>query len=172
MTAERRSAVTLGGNPLTLVGPELKAGDSAPDFRCVKGLNEPVSIDTYRDKVKVFNVIGSVDTSVCDNQTRKFNEEASDLPDKVVVITVSMDLPFAMNRYCAAAGIDKVEMISDYQHASFGESYGVLVKEYRLLSRSLFIADTDNVLRYVQYVKEISEEPDYESALSVLRSMI
>ena len=171
MAEERKSTVTLKGNPLTLVGPELKVGDKAPDFTCVKGLGENVTINTFGDKVKVFNVIVSVDTPVCALQTKRFNQEAAKLPDDVEIVTVSMDLPFALGRYCGAEGIDKVQTISDHMNASFGENYGVLIKENRLLGRALFIADRDNTLKHVEYVGEISEEPDYDSALKVLNEI-
>lgn len=171
MTEERKSAVTLKGTPLTLVGPELQVGDKAPDFNCVKGLGEHVTLDTYKDKIKVFNVIVSVDTPVCDVQTKRFNKEAANLPDDVEIVTVSMDLPFALSRYCGAEGIDKVHTISDYMEGSFGQSYGILIKENRLLGRALFVADRENNLRHVEYVKEISQEPDYDKALDVLNGM-
>ncbi len=169
---ERPSAVTLKNNPLTLIGKEIKAGDKAPDFKAVEGLGNFVSLSTFKNKVKVFNVVISIDTPVCDVQTRRFNDESATLPDDVEILTVSMDLPFAQNRYCNSASIKNLRNISDYMHASFGESYGVLIKENRLLARAIFVVDKDNVVRYAEYVKEISEEPDYRAVLDVVKSLI
>ena len=171
MAEERPSAVTLKGNPLTLIGQEVKVGDRAPDFKSQEGLGNFVSLDTFRDRVKLFNVIVSVDTPVCDAQTRRFNSEASALSDDVEILTVSMDLPFTQNRYCGGAGIDKLRNISDHQYASFGESYGVLIKENRLLARAIFVVDKDDVVKHVEYVNEISKEPNYDAALEVVRSL-
>lgn len=124
MAEERTGVVTLKGNPLTLIGPEVKVGDKAPDFSSLKGLGAPVTLADLEGKVKVFNVIISVDTPVCDVQTKRFNQEAANLGDDVEILTLSMDLPFALGRYCAAEGIDKVQTASDYKDASFGEAYG------------------------------------------------
>ncbi len=168
---ERENAVTLGGNPLTLVGPELKKGDQAPDFNCVQSLGSEVSLESFGDDIKVFNVVVSVDTPVCDVQIRRFNEEAAALSDSVRIITVSMDLPFAQSRYCTAAEVQSVSTVSDYQYASFGEAYGVLIKENRLLCRAIFVAGGDNTLEHVEYVGEIAEEPDYGAALEAIKSI-
>lgn len=168
---ERDDAVTMKGNPITLVGPELKKGDPAPDFRCVETLGSEVSLESFGDDVKVFNVVVSVDTPVCDVQIRRFNEEAAALSDSVQIITVSVDLPFAQSRYCAAAGVERVRTASDYQHASFGEAYGVLIKENRLLARAIFVVGRDNVIEHVEYVGDIANEPDYDAALDAIRSM-
>lgn len=168
---EREDAVKLKGNPLTLIGPELKRGDQAPDFRCVETLGSEVSLENFGDDVKVFNVVVSVDTPVCDVQIRRFNEEAAALSDSVQIVTVSMDLPFAQSRYCAAAGVERVKTASDYQYASFGEAYGVLIKENRLLARAIFVVGRDNVIEHVEYVGDIVNEPDYNAALEVIKSM-
>lgn len=168
---ERDDAVTMKGNPITLVGPELKKGDPAPDFRCVETLGSEVGLESFGDDVKVFNVVVSVDTPVCDVQIRRFNEEAAALSDSVQIITVSVDLPFAQSRYCAAAGVERVRTASDYQHASFGEAYGVLIKENRLLARAIFVVGRDNVIEHVEYVGDIANEPDYDAALDAIRSM-
>ena len=168
---ERDDAVTMKGSPLTLIGPELKKGDPAPDFRCVETLGSEVSLESFGDDVKVFNVVVSVDTPVCDVQIRRFNEEAAALSDSVQIITVSVDLPFAQSRYCAAAGVERVRTASDYQHASFGEAYGVLIKENRLLARAIFVVGRDNVIEHVEYVGDIANEPDYDAALDAIRSM-
>ena len=168
---ERDGAVKMKGNPLTLIGTELKKGDSAPDFRCVETLGSEIDLESLGDDVKVFNVVVSVDTPVCDVQIRRFNEEAAGLSDSVQIITMSMDLPFAQSRYCAAAGVERVRTASDYQYASFGEAYGVLIKENRLLARSIFVVDRDNMLAHVEYVSDIVNEPDYEAALAAIRSI-
>ncbi|MGI9554010.1 MAG: thiol peroxidase [Thermodesulfobacteriota bacterium] len=172
MAEERPSAVTLQGNPLTLIGPEIKVGDQAPDFNSLEGPGNLVSLNTYNGKVKLFNVIVSVDTPVCDIQTKRFNNEASDLPEDVEILTVSMDLPFAQSRYCGDAGIERLRNLSDHQDASFGESYGVLIKENRLLARAIFVVDKDDIVRHVEYVSEVADEPNYEAALGVLKSLI
>ena len=168
---ERDDAVKMKGNPITLIGPELKKGDKAPDFRCMEAFGSAVDLGSFGDDVKVFNVVVSVDTPVCDVQIRRFNEEAAGLSDSVQIITVSMDLPFAQSRYCAAAGVERVRTASDYQHASFGEAYGVLIKENRLLARSIFVVGPDNTLAHVEYVSDIVNEPDYEAALAAIRSI-
>ena len=172
MPEERANLVTIGGNPVTLVGPEIKPGDSAPDFTLYVAPGAPVGLHDLEGKVKVFNVVVSVDTSVCDVQTRKFNEEAANLGDDVEIVTVSMDLPFALKRYCAAEGIDKVRTLSDYMDASFGENYGVLIKENRLLARSVFVVGKDDKVKYVEIVPEIASEPDYEAAISAVSAAL
>jgi thiol peroxidase len=172
MAEERTGVVTLKGNPLTLIGSEVKVGDKAPDFTALKGLGAPISLSDLEGKVKIFNVIISVDTPVCDVQTKRFNEEAADLGDDVEILTLSMDLPFALSRYCAAEGIDKVKTASDYKDASFGEAYGVLIKEHRLLARSLFVVDKDDVVRYVEYVPEVATEPNYELAIAAVKESL
>ena len=172
MAIERPSAVTLKGNPLTLIGPEIKVGDKAPDFKSHEGLGNPVSLQTFNGKIKLFNVVLSVDTPVCDIQTKRFSSEASNLPDDVEILTVSMDLPFTQSRYCGAAGIDNLRNISDHQDGSFGESYGVLIKENRLLARSIFVVDKDDIVRHVEYVGEVSEQPNYDAAMEVVNSLI
>ena len=159
------------GNPITLIGPELKKGDPAPDFRCMEAFGSEVDLGNFGDDVKVFNVVVSVDTPVCDVQIRRFNEEAAGLSDSVQIITVSMDLPFAQSRYCAAAGVERVRTASDYQHASFGEAYGVLIKENRLLARAIFVVGPDNTLAHVEYVSDIVNEPDYDAALEAIKSI-
>ncbi|GJM15447.1 MAG: putative thiol peroxidase [Thermodesulfobacteriota bacterium] len=172
MAEERTGVVTLKGNPLTLIGPEVKVGDKAPDFSSLKGLGAPITLADMEGKVKVFNVIISVDTPVCDVQTKRFNEEAANLGDDVEILTLSMDLPFALGRYCAAAGIDKVKTASDYKDASFGEAYGVLIKEHRLLARALFVVDKDDVVRYAEYVPEVATEPNYDPAIAAVKESL
>ncbi|MFA9407349.1 MAG: thiol peroxidase [Candidatus Dadabacteria bacterium] len=172
MAEERTGVVTLKGNPLTLIGPEVKVGDKAPDFSSLKGLGAPITLADLEGKVKVFNVIISVDTPVCDVQTKRFNQEAANLGDEVVILTLSMDLPFALGRYCAAEGIDKVQTASDYKDASFGEAYGVLIKEHRLLARALFVVDKDDIVRYAEYVPEVATEPNYDPAIAAVKESL
>jgi thiol peroxidase len=162
---ERKGVVTFKGNPMTLLGPEIKAGDKAPDFRVVDTALAPVTLADFRGKVKIISAVPSLDTPTCDAETRRFNMEAAKLPGEVVVLTISLDLPFAQKRWCAAAGIDKVRTLSDYQDRSFAEAYGVLIKELKLLSRSIFVVDANDTVRYVQHVKEIAQEPDYPAVL-------
>jgi len=165
------SNVTMNGNPVTLVGNKLKEGDKAPDFKVVDQNLQPKSLKDYAGKVKLISVTPSLDTPVCDMQARKFNEEAAKLGDNVAVLNLSVDLPFAIKRFCNAAGIDKVETLSDYKDVSFGENYGVLIKELRLLARSVFIVDDKDVVRYTEVVPEVTNEPDYTKALSALRKV-
>ncbi|MBI5883736.1 MAG: thiol peroxidase [Elusimicrobia bacterium] len=167
MAQERTKAVTLKGNPFTLVGPELKAGDAAPDFTVSDGDLKPVSLSSFKG-TKVVLSVPSLDTPVCDTEARRFNKEAAALSG-VTIALVSVDLPFAQKRFCGAAGIDKVGVLSDYKDRSFGTAYGVLIKELALLSRAVFIIGSDNKLTYVEYVKEVAEEPKYDQVLSHLR---
>ncbi len=162
---ERMGIVTFKGNPVTLLGPEIKAGDKAPDFRVVDAALAPATLADFRGKVKIISAVPSLDTPVCDAETRRFNQEAAKLPGDVVVLTISLDLPFAQKRWCAAAGIDKVRTFSDYQDRSFAYAYGVLIKELKLLSRSVFVVDGNDMVRYVQHVKEVAKEPDYAPVL-------
>lgn len=172
MTQERNGAATFKGNPITLVGPELKAGDQAPDFNLNKSLVENVSLKDYSGKIKLISVVPSIDTGVCDAQTRRFNEAASTLGDNVVVLTVSVDLPFAQARWCGAAGIDKVVLLSDYKNHSFGESYGVYIKELGLDQRSIFVIDANDKIQYVEYLPEMTEHPNYEQAINAVKALV
>ena len=169
---ERKGLVTLKGNPLTLVGPEIKPGDKAPDFTVLDNELQEVRLKDFAGKFKVISVTPSLDTPVCDLQARRFNQEATLLPGDVVVLNISMDLPFALARFCTAAGIDKVRTLSDHREASFGTAYGVLLKEARLLARSIFIIDKDDVVRYRQLVAEQTNHPDYDEALAAIGRMI
>ncbi|AER67232.1 thiol peroxidase (atypical 2-Cys peroxiredoxin) [Thermovirga lienii DSM 17291] len=169
---ERKGVITMKGNPLTLVGNELKEGDKAPDFVVLNENMETRTLDSYKGKYKVISVTPSLDTPVCDLQLQWFNEDASSEPDDVVVLNISMDLPFAIKRFCAAKGIKNVEVLSDHREASFGQNWGVLIKELRLLARSIFIVDKNDVVRYVQIVKEQTNEPDYEDAIKALRDLV
>ena len=168
--AQERQA-TLKGNPITLVGPELKKGDKAPEFSLNKSLVDLSSLSDFSNKIKLISVVPSIDTGVCDAQTRRFNEEAATLGDNVAVITVSADLPFAQARWCGAAGIDKVTLLSDYKGNKFGEAYGVLIKELSLDMRSIFVVDADNTIQYVEVLSEMTEHPNYEAALEAVRAL-
>jgi thioredoxin-dependent peroxiredoxin len=168
---ERSNIITFQGNPLTLIGNEIKVGDKAPNFNVVANDLSPVTLGDYTGKTLIISAVPSLDTEVCDRETRTFNEEAINLGDGVKVLTISMDLPFAQARWCGAAGIDRVQTLSDYQTASFGENYGVLIKELHLLSRVVFIIDRDSVIRYVQTVGEITDEPNYAEILGAVRSL-
>ncbi len=166
---ERAGATTLMGNPMTLVGPELKAGDKAPDFKVVDGSMKPVTLADTGHTVRIISVVPSLDTPVCDAQTKRFNEEASNLPG-VDIYTISMDLPFGQKRWSNAFGVDKVKMLSDHKDCSFGEHYGTLIKELRIESRAIFVIGKDNTVKHAEYVKEVSEHPDYDAALSAAKS--
>lgn len=168
---DRKGIVTIHGGPLTLTGTERKPGDKAPDFTVLDGELKEFGLKDFTGKIKVISVTPSLDTPVCDLQARRFNAEAAQLPADVAVINISMDLPFAISRFCTSAGIDKVKAFSDHKEASFGKAYGVLIKELRLLSRSIFIIDKKDVIRYMEIVPEVSEHPDYEQALVELKKI-
>jgi thiol peroxidase len=159
------------GNPLTLVGKELSEGNPAPDFEVVDNNLSPVRFSSFRGKVCVISSVPSLDTPVCDLETRRFNEEAGNLSPDVKILTISMDLPFAQKRWCGAAGVDKVITLSDHREVEFGIQYGVLIKELRLLARALFVVDREGIIRYIQVVKEISQEPDYNAVLDVVKKI-
>ena len=169
---ERTGLITNGGRPITLIGKEIKVGDKAPNFTVLDNDLSPVELSAFKGKIRVLSVVTSLDTSVCDIQTRKFNEEAAKLGSDVEILTISMDLPFAQKRWCGAAGVDRVTVLSDHKDASFGKAYGVLIKELRLLTRSVFVVDRDGIVRYEQIVPEGSNEPDYESALDAVRKLL
>src|ERR1700733_4841691 len=168
---ERTGATTLRGNPYTVLGPELKAGDAAPDFQSIDSSLKQVDLASTGKGVRIFSVIPSLDTPVCDAQTKRFEEEAGKLPN-LSIYTFSMDLPFAQKRWCGAYGVDHVKMISDHRTGSFGENYGTLIKELHIHSRAIFVVDKDDTLKYVEYVKEVGTHPDYESALAAAKSLV
>ncbi len=169
---ERTGIITFQGNGLTLSGTELKVGDRAPDFTVLNNELQEVSLKDLSGKIKLISVTPSLDTPVCDAQARKFNEEASRLPDDVAVLNISMDLPFAIARFCTTAGIDKVKTVSDHRDASFGEAYGVMIKELRLLTRCIFVIDKDDVVRHIEIVPEVTDPPDYGKALEAVQKLI
>jgi thiol peroxidase len=168
---ERHGLITMKGNPLTLIGDEVKVGERAPDFTVFDNDLSPVQFSSYRGKICVLSSVPSLDTPVCDLETRRFNEEASRLGPDILILTISMDLPFAQKRWCAAAGVNKVQTLSDHRDASFGTSYGVLIKELRLLARAVFLVDRQGTIQYIQFVKDLSKEPDYEGLLSTLKKL-
>jgi len=169
---ERSGIITFKGNPFTLLGPELKVGDKAPDFAVVDNGLAPVSLASSAGKIRIISSVPSLDTPVCDTETRRFNQEAAGLPGDVVVLTISLDLPFAQKRWCGAAGIDRVTTLSDYRERSFGQNYGVLIKELLLLTRAIFVVDAQGVIRYIQIVPEVTSEPDYAAVVSAAKSLL
>ncbi|UOF88607.1 thiol peroxidase [Fodinisporobacter ferrooxydans] len=171
MAQERKGAITFKGNPVTLIGPELKVGDQAPNFTVLANDLSPVTLDNSKGTVRLISVVPSLDTGVCDQQTRRFNEEAANLPN-VTILTVSVDLPFAQKRWCGAAGIDKVQTVSDHRDLSFGEAYGVVIKELRLLARAVFVVDQNDKVTYVEYVSEATNHPNYEAAIAAAKELL
>jgi thiol peroxidase len=172
MAEERSGVVTFRGNPVTLAGSEIKAGQDAPDFTAVDNGLQDVRLSDAKGKVVIISSVPSLDTPVCDTETRRFNEEASKLGENVEVWTISMDLPFAQKRWCGAAGVDRVKTVSDFRDRSFGETYGVLIKGGPLSgigARAVFVVGPDGKVKHVEYVKEIGSEPDYSAALAAAR---
>ncbi len=168
---ERTGIITMKGKPLTLVGKELWEGDPAPNFEILDNDLLPVKLSSLRGKVCVISSVPSLDTPVCNMETRRFNLEAGKLGADVQILTISMDLPFAQKRWCGAAGVDKVVTLSDHRNASFGTAYGVLIKELRLLARAVFVLDREGIIRYIQIVKETTKEPDYEAVLGAVNKL-
>lgn len=162
--------ITFKQNPMTLIGNEVKVGDTAPDFTVLANDLSPVTLQDSKGKTRLISVVPSLDTGTCDTQTRKFNESAAELGDDVVILTVSNDLPFAQKRWCAAAGIDSVQTLSDHRDLSFGEAYGVAIDELRLLTRSIFVVDSNDKVTYVEYVPEATEHPNYEKAIEAVKA--
>jgi thiol peroxidase len=160
--------VTVQGRPFTLEGPELKEGEKAPDFNMVDTALKPVTLSDTGNQVRLISVVPSLDTPICDAQTKRLNEEAVNLPG-VAIIAVSMDLPFAQKRWCGAFAVDRVRMFSDHRDASFGAAWGTLIKELRIESRAVFVLDKDDVIRYVEYVPEVASHPNYKAALAAVR---
>jgi thiol peroxidase len=169
--AERKGAVTLHGQPLTLVGHEVKMGDPAPDFEVLDNDLNPVRLSSLKGKILVLASVPSLDTPTCDIETRHFNEEAARLGPEVLLLILSMDLPFAQKRWCGAAGVTNLKTVSDHRDAAFGMAYGVLIKELRLLARAVFVVDRAGTVNYVQLVRELAEEPDYGAVLQALRQL-
>lgn len=168
---KRKGVVTMHGDPMTLVGKEIKVGDKAPNFTVANNDLSSYNLTDAGDKVKIISVVPSLDTGVCELQTIRFNEEASKLDD-VVILTISVDLPFAQDRFCSAHNIDKVIILSDYKDLSFGEAYGFVLEELRLLSRGIVVVDKDNIVKYVEYVKEVTDHPDYDKAIEAAKELV
>jgi len=166
-----QATVTFEGNPLTLLGNQVKVGEPAPDFEVLANDLSPVKLSGFRGKVCVICSVPSLDTPVCDTQTRKFNEQAASLGDDVVVLTISMDLPFAQQRWCGSANAEYVQTLSDHRKAEFGNGFGVLIKELRLLARTVFVVDKAGIIRYIEIVDELTNEPDYEATLKAVREV-
>ncbi len=167
--SERTGVITFKGGPLTLVGPELSVGDNAPDFSCLEILDAR-TLENSAGKVRLFNVVPSLDTPVCDTQTKRFNDELANLGDGVAVITISADLPFAQARWCGASSAEGITFYSDHRDTSFGEAYGVLIKELRLLSRAIFVVDSSGKLVYQEIVPEVTEFPNYDAAIEAAKN--
>ena len=163
--------VTFKNGPVTLIGNEVKVGDQAPDFKVLANDLSEVTLKDSEGKIRLFSVVPSLETGVCDKQTRTFNEAAANLGENVVIYTVSMDLPFAQKRWCGAAGIDNVVTVSDHRDASFGEAYGVHMKELRLLARSIFVVDETGKVTYVEYVPEGTDHPNYDAAIEAVKAL-
>jgi thioredoxin-dependent peroxiredoxin len=169
---ENTRTVTFKGQPLTLVGKQLKVGDTAPDAELTANDFSPVKLSSYAGKTQLINVVHSLETSICDAQTHKFNEEATQLGGDVVVLTISADLPFTQKRWCGASGLDNVITLSDHQTMAFSDAYGVHLKERRVTGRAAFVVDKAGILRYAEYVPEIASHPNYDAALRVLQQVI
>lgn len=163
--------VTFKQNPVTLLGKEVTVGDKAPDFTVLSNDLQPITLNDSKGKIRLISVVPSLDTGVCSQQTRKFNEEATSFGDDIVVLTISVDLPFAQARWCGAEGVNNVQTLSDHRDLSFGEAYGVVMKELRLLARSVFVVDKDDTIAYVEYVSEGTDHPDYEKAIAAINEL-
>ena len=169
---ERHGLITMGGNPLVLLGTEVQEGMKAPDFSCVDNDLQEKRLSDFAGKIIILSSVPSLDTPVCDMETRRFNKEAEKMGDGVVILTISTDLPFAQKRWCGAAGVERVITLSDHRDTSFGLAYGVLIKGLRLLARAVFIVDRDGMVRYRQLVPEIAQEPDYDGVLDAAAKML
>lgn len=165
---KRTDVVTLRGKPVTLVGPELKPGDKAPEFELVDQTLSAVDLASTSGRTRIFSVVPSLDTPVCDAQTKRFNDEAAKLED-VDIYTISMDLPFAQKRWCSSFGVDRIKMLSDHKTGSFGSAYGTLIEEHRIESRAIFVVRPDDTIEHVEYVGEVGDAPNYDAALEAAR---
>ena len=168
---EHPGAITMKGNPLTLIGRLPEVGQSAPDFEVLDNNLTPVKLSSFKGKICIIASVPSLDTPICDIETRRFNTEAANLSADVVILTISMDLPFAQKRWCGAAGIDKVITLSDHRNAEFGAAFGTIIKELRLLARAVFVVDKNGIVKLVQLVKEVAQEPDYASVLAAVKQL-
>ncbi len=169
---ERNNVVKSSGNPLTLVGNEVKVGDTAPDFTVLNDSLSPVKLSDFKGKTVIITSVPSIETKTCDLETKRFNKEAGNLGEDVSILTISMDLPFAQARWCGAAGVENLTMLSDFRDREFGENYGVRIKELGLLARTIFIVDKEGKVQYIQYVEETSQEPNYEDVLDATKKLL
>jgi thiol peroxidase len=169
---ERTGIITVHGVPLTLVGDEVKVGDQAPDFVAIDNDMGQFKLSSLKGKVVVISAVPSLDTPTCNLETRRFNEEAANVAKDVEIITLSMDLPFAQKRWCAAAGVERVKTYSDHRDADFGLKYGVLTKETRLLARAVFVVDRKGTIRHIEIVGDISREPQYDTILAAVAKLV
>lgn len=170
-TQTEARTVTMKGQPVALAGQDVQVGQRAPEATLTGNDMKPVTLSSFRGKVVILSAVPSLDTSVCSLETHRFNEEAANLTDGIVILTISMDLPFAQKRWCGAEGVQKVLTLSDHKDAAFGRAYGVLIPDLRLLARAVFVVDPDGIVRYKQIVPEIAKEPDYGAALSAARKL-
>ncbi len=170
MAQERKGLVTFKGGPMTLLGPELKVGDNAPDFTVVDNAMAPVTLGSSKGKTRLICSVPSLDTPVCSIETKKFNEKAASLDGNAIVYVVSLDLPFAQKRFCGAEGTTKITALSDFKSRSFGDNYGVVIKELGLLARAVFVVGADDKIKYIEIVKEVAQEPDYDKALAAVKA--
>jgi thiol peroxidase len=170
MPQERTGVFNFAGSDVTLMGPELHVGDKAPEFQVIANDRSLVTLADSKGKIRVISVVPSLDTGVCDAQTRRFNQEAANLGDNIAILTVSADLPFAQKRWCGAAGVEQVQTLSDHRDMSFGDAYGTHIKEERLESRAVFVVDSNDTIQYVQYVPSAGQEPDYDAALAAAKA--
>lgn len=168
----RTNVITMQGNPMTLLGREIKVGDMAPDFVVLSNTLQPVSFSSERGKVCIISVVPSLDTGICELQTISFNERAAELGEDISIWTLSVDLPFAQSRFCVGKGIDKVKVYSDYKDLSFGNAYGFVIEELRLLARGIVIVDKEGKVAYVEYVKEVASHPDYDKAIEAAKKLV
>lgn len=164
--------ITFKGKPVTLVGTEIKVGDKAPDFTVLANNLSEKHLSDYKGKVKIISLFPSIDTGVCATQTRTFNKLASELSKDIVILCISNDLPFAQTRFCAAEGIDQVETLSDHRDVDFSTKYGFLIKELRLLARGVVVVDKNDNVRYVEYVPEVTNEPNYDAAIEAAKKLV
>jgi thiol peroxidase len=172
---ERPNAVTFKSNPLTLIGPEIKAGQPAPEFHLrsyENGGMQTLTLETFKGKPTLLSVVPSLDTPVCQLQTKKFNDQLAALGDKIHAVTVSLDLPFAMNRFCGAEGIKNMRVGSDYMDREFGKNYGMLIKELMILARGTFVLDPNGKVVFADQVNEVADEPNYEATIAALKSQL
>ena len=169
---ERAKAVTFKGKPLTLVGPEIRVGDQAPHFKLVGNDLADIECESFHGKVRVLSVAPSIDTPVCATQTRTFNKETVGLSKDVVVLSVSLDLPFALARFCGAEGIERVITASDYKYRTFGEAYGAYIRELGLLTRAVFVIDREQKIAHAEYVPEVTNEPGYAAVIEAVKAAL